>query len=108
MPPKLFENDQAKILCDFQIQTVKMAVGNQLDIVVVYKRGEEGCRCCNPKYWKHQEERTLEAQKIPRAERGAGKDGVSKDIGGTSGDRSTRGCNPQAGRHAPTNPRTTS
>ncbi|TWW73485.1 hypothetical protein D4764_15G0008790 [Takifugu flavidus] len=36
-PPKVLENKQAKILWDFQIQTDKMVVANQPDIVVVDK-----------------------------------------------------------------------
>ncbi|TWW53461.1 uncharacterized protein LOC130519722 [Takifugu flavidus] len=36
-PPKVVENEQAKILWDFQIQTDKMVVANQPDIVVVDK-----------------------------------------------------------------------
>ncbi len=37
-PPKVVENDRAKILWDFQIQTDKMVVANQPDIVVVDKQ----------------------------------------------------------------------
>ena len=33
MPPKVFENDQAKILWDFKIQVDKMVVIYQVDIV---------------------------------------------------------------------------
>ncbi len=36
--PKVVENDRAKILWDFQIQTDKMAIANQPDIVVVDKQ----------------------------------------------------------------------
>ncbi|TWW67382.1 hypothetical protein D4764_02G0004230 [Takifugu flavidus] len=36
-PPKVVENEQTKILWDFQIQTDKMVVANQPDIVVVDK-----------------------------------------------------------------------
>ncbi|TWW61003.1 hypothetical protein D4764_05G0010930 [Takifugu flavidus] len=36
-PPKVLENKQAKIPWDFQIQTDKMVVANQPDIVVVNK-----------------------------------------------------------------------
>ncbi|TWW64336.1 hypothetical protein D4764_03G0013440 [Takifugu flavidus] len=36
-PPKVLENKQAKMLWDFQIQTDKMVVANQPDIVVVDK-----------------------------------------------------------------------
>ncbi|TWW69265.1 COP9 signalosome complex subunit 1 [Takifugu flavidus] len=36
-PPKVLENEQAKILWDLQIQTEKMVVANQPDIVVVDK-----------------------------------------------------------------------
>ncbi|TWW65014.1 hypothetical protein D4764_22G0006610 [Takifugu flavidus] len=36
-PPKVLENKQVKILWDFQIQTDKMVVANQPDIVVVDK-----------------------------------------------------------------------
>ncbi|TWW69263.1 hypothetical protein D4764_18G0000690 [Takifugu flavidus] len=36
-PPKVVENKQAKILWDLQIQTVKMLMANQPDIVVVDK-----------------------------------------------------------------------
>uniref|UniRef100_A0A087XGF1 Reverse transcriptase zinc-binding domain-containing protein n=2 Tax=Poecilia formosa TaxID=48698 RepID=A0A087XGF1_POEFO len=36
-PPKVVENDRAKILWDFQIQTDKMVMANQPDIVVVDK-----------------------------------------------------------------------
>ncbi|XP_076747360.1 uncharacterized protein LOC101485988 [Maylandia zebra] len=38
MPPRVVENDRAKILWDFQIQTDKMVVANQPDIVVVDKQ----------------------------------------------------------------------
>ena len=38
MPPRVMENDRAKILWDFQIQTDKMVVANQPDIVVVDKQ----------------------------------------------------------------------
>lgn len=37
MPPKVDENDQANILLNFQIQTDKLVMANQLDIVVVDK-----------------------------------------------------------------------
>ena len=37
LPPKVVENDWAKILWDFQIQTDKQVRTNQLDIVVVDK-----------------------------------------------------------------------
>uniref|UniRef100_A0A087YQ23 Uncharacterized protein n=1 Tax=Poecilia formosa TaxID=48698 RepID=A0A087YQ23_POEFO len=37
-PPKVVENDRAKILWDFQIQTDKMVMANQPDIVVVDKQ----------------------------------------------------------------------
>ncbi|CAI5660153.1 unnamed protein product [Oreochromis niloticus] len=38
MPPRVVENDRAKILWDFQMQTDKMVVANQPDIVVVDKQ----------------------------------------------------------------------
>lgn len=38
MPPNVVENVQAKILWDFQIQTDKMVVANQPDIVEVNKQ----------------------------------------------------------------------
>ncbi|MGZ7254081.1 hypothetical protein ACXWO5_10720, partial [Streptococcus pyogenes] len=38
MPPRVMENDRAKILWDFQMQTDKMVVANQPDIVVVDKQ----------------------------------------------------------------------
>lgn len=34
-PPRVIENDQAKILWDFQLQMDKLVMSNQLDIVVV-------------------------------------------------------------------------
>uniref|UniRef100_A0A669EZW7 Reverse transcriptase domain-containing protein n=1 Tax=Oreochromis niloticus TaxID=8128 RepID=A0A669EZW7_ORENI len=37
-PPRVMENDRAKILWDFQMQTDKMVVANQPDIVVVDKQ----------------------------------------------------------------------
>lgn len=37
-PPKVVENDRAKILWDFQIQTDRMVMANQPDIVVVDKK----------------------------------------------------------------------
>lgn len=37
-PPKVVENDQAKILSDFQIQTDKIIVAKQLDIVITDKQ----------------------------------------------------------------------
>ncbi len=37
-PPKVVENDRARILLDFQIQTDKMVIANQPDIVVVDKQ----------------------------------------------------------------------
>ena len=37
-PPKVMENDQAKILWDFQIQTDKMVMANQPDIVIIDKQ----------------------------------------------------------------------
>ncbi|KAJ0057310.1 hypothetical protein NL108_002264 [Boleophthalmus pectinirostris] len=37
-PPKVVENDRAKILWDFQIQTDRMVMVNQPDIVVVDKK----------------------------------------------------------------------
>ena len=36
-PPKVVENDRAKVLWDFQIQTDRMVMANQPDIVVVDK-----------------------------------------------------------------------
>lgn len=36
-PPKVVENDQAKILWDFQIKTDKMLMANKPDTVVVEK-----------------------------------------------------------------------
>ncbi|XP_051931065.1 uncharacterized protein LOC127607055 [Hippocampus zosterae] len=36
-PPKVVENDRAKILWDFQIQTDKMVMANQPDIVIIDK-----------------------------------------------------------------------
>ena len=37
-PPKVVENDQAKILWDFQIQTDKLVMANQPDIVLIDKQ----------------------------------------------------------------------
>ena len=37
-PPKVIANDQVRILWDFQIQTNKMVVANQLDILIVIKQ----------------------------------------------------------------------
>lgn len=34
-PPRVIENNQAKILWDFQLQMDKLVMSNQLDIVVV-------------------------------------------------------------------------
>ena len=36
--PQVVENDQAKILWDFQIQTGKLMTGNQMDIVLIDKQ----------------------------------------------------------------------
>ena len=40
-PPKVTENDQAKILQDSQIETDKMVVAYQLDIVVVNQQDKK-------------------------------------------------------------------
>ena len=40
-PPRLIENNQAKIVWNFRIQTDKMVVANQTDIVVVEKQDKK-------------------------------------------------------------------
>lgn len=40
-PPRVIENDQAKILWDFQLQMDKLVMSNQLDIVVGTHRGRQ-------------------------------------------------------------------
>ena len=40
-PPKVIENDRAKILWDFKIQTDKMVAANQADIVVIKERNNK-------------------------------------------------------------------
>ena len=40
-PPKVVENDQAKILWDFQIKTDKLVMANQPDIVLIDKKQQK-------------------------------------------------------------------
>ena len=99
-PPKLIEKDQAKIMRDFQIQTDKMAVANQLDIVVINKQDKKTVvvdvtikNDSNIRETEHEKLEKYQGLK-EELERMCG----SKGISGTPGDRSTHGCNPQAGR----------
>lgn len=52
--PKMVENNRAGVLWDFQIQTDKMVMANQPNIVVVIKQQKKAVdvdryRCSNPK-----------------------------------------------------------
>lgn len=75
----MVENNRAEVLWDFQIQTDKMVMANQPDIVVVIKQQKKAVdvdryRCSNPKWYYHQEEGSWEAWEIIRADRGARQD----------------------------------
>ena len=65
------------------------------------EEGGSGDRRSSSKQQQHQEG-LREAGEVPGTERGTGEDVEGEGQSGSSGDRSTRSCNPQAGRVAPT------
>lgn len=68
-PPRVVENDQAKILFDLQSQTDKLTMANQPHIVVENKHKQ--CVVINVVILRKGTSRTREAREIPRAKREA-------------------------------------
>ncbi|XP_055368940.1 uncharacterized protein LOC129604854 [Betta splendens] len=103
-PPKVVDNERAKILWDFQIQTDRMVMANQPDIVVVDKEQSKAVVVdvaipSNGNIRKKEHEKLEKYQGLREKLEKAW-----KVKGGACVDRSTGGCDPQTGGVATTDP----